>query len=82
MGRRLRSRLDLLFPVVHDKVESSQRRQKNNHDNSRPIRSFKVGDLVYAEDFRVFKSKWMKGIVVKVTGPLSYLIELLTGGTV
>ena len=51
MGRRLRSRLDLLYPDVSRRVEKQQDRQKQTHDNTLPLRSFPEGDCVYAEDF-------------------------------
>ncbi len=83
MGRRLRSRLDLLYPNITRRVESSQQRQKESHDNTKPVRRLEIGDMVYAEDFRVSrKSKWLPGMVSKVTGPISYVIELSGGGLV
>ena len=83
MGRRLRSRLDLLFPDVSQRVETQQQRQKHSHDSTKPKRTFSIGDLVYAENFSVPSTvKWLPGKVLQVTGPLSYSIELLSGGTV
>ena len=41
------------------------------------------GDLVYAENFTNNSDfKWLPGNISKVTGPLSYIIELLDGKTV
>ena len=82
MGRRLRSRLDLLFPTVSQKVESKQLKQKEEHDSTKPVRTFSIGDLVYVEDFTASPQKWIPGKIVEVTGPLSYCIELLDGSTV
>ena len=82
MGRRLRSRLDLLFPTVSQKVESKQLKQKEEHDATKPVRTFSIGDLVYVEDFTASPQKWIPGKIVEVTGPLSYCIELLDGSTV
>ena len=45
MGRRLHSRLDLLYPGISQKVQTQQSKQKQGHDNTRPLRSFKVGDI-------------------------------------
>ena len=71
MGRRLRSRLDLLFPDVSQQVETQQQRQKHSHDSTKPKRTFSIGDLVYAENFSVPSTvKWLPGKVVQVTGPL------------
>jgi len=79
MGRRLRSKLDSLYPDVSKKVEKQQRRQKQQHDNARPLRSFKEGDRVYAEDFTASSCKWNPGTVVEMTGPLSYTVRLGDG---
>ena len=75
MGRRLRSRLDLLYPSIATRVESHQEKQKESHDTKRPLRTFQVGDLVYAENFSGLP-KWIPASIVKVTGPLSYELEL------
>ena len=51
MGRRLRSRLDLLHPDLPDKVKGKQWKQKLAHDTSLKDQTFQEGDEVYAEDF-------------------------------
>jgi hypothetical protein len=79
MGRRLRSRLDLLYPDVSRKVENQQQRQKESHDNARPLRWFTEGDRVYAEDFTVSSCKWNPSTIVELTGPLSYTVRLDSG---
>ena len=48
MGCRLRSRLDLLYPELAEKVIDNQYKQKEHHDNSKqPGRKFVKGDTVY-----------------------------------
>ena len=79
MKRKLRSKLDLIFPNVHKRVEENQQKQKQNRDCSNPVRKFKVNDQVYVENFPTTKPRWIPGIVVKVTGPLSYEVELERG---
>ena len=37
---------------------------------------------MYVQDFTTRKPKWIPGTVVKVTGPLSYMIKLQDGTTV
>ena len=76
MGRRLRSKLDLLYPELSDRVEREQRRQKQFHDSGKPARVFTVGDHVYAKNFSNTGPKWLPGAVIEVTGPLSYQIQL------
>jgi len=84
MGRRLRSRFDLLHPdyTLSKKVDESQRNQKRAHDNLKPQRDFREGDRVYAKDFTSSSQKWMEGIVAEVKGPLSYKIKLKDGSFV
>ena len=63
MGHCLRSRLDLLFTDIRDRVQSQQEKQQQYHDHSKLLRTFDVGDNVYAEDFRARGSRWIPGIV-------------------
>ena len=47
-GRCPRSTLD---PELSNKVENQQQKQKDQHDNSKPVRKFDVDDRVFAEMF-------------------------------
>ena len=76
MKRKLRSSLDLLFPSVQQRVEDKQAKQKAHHDGQKPRREFKVGEKVYVENFPTKNLRWIPGIIVKVTGPLLYEVEL------
>ena len=82
MNRRLRSRFDRLFPDLQHRVQKKQAEQAASHDNSKPLRSFHVGDLVFTKDFSSTPLLWIPGTVVKVSGPLSYHIELRDGRVV
>ena len=82
MNRKLRSRFELLYPMVRRKVEKCQEKQKELHDGKRDVRQFALQDPVYIENFTSRKPKWIPGTIVKVTGPLSYVIELQNGITV
>ena len=82
MGRRLRSRLDILHPDLSGKVEDKQWKQKLAHDNQKAPRTFEEGDPVFAEDFTASSEKWLPGVIQKVTGPLSYRIQLADGRVV
>lgn len=79
MGRKLRSKFDLLYPDVPEKVLDKQSAQKKSHDNSVPVRTFSEGDPVFVENFPSHNPKWIAGVVQEVKGPLSYLVQL-TGG--
>ena len=82
MGRRHRSRLDLLYPDVTDRVEGKQWEQKRIHDKKQATRTFARGDSVFAEDFSTALEKWIPGTIEKVTSPVSYQIRLENGKTV
>ena len=75
MGRRPRSHLDLLHPDIGKKIEERQQKQIYN----RVTRVFKVGDKVFARDFRSNKLKWLHGEIVKVSGPVSYQVKIAQG---
>lgn len=76
MGRRPRSHLDLLHPMVESRVLSSQARQKAGHDQHARDRAFVVGDEVYVRNF-AGGSRWLPGVVTAIKGPLSYEVKLL-----
>ena len=73
-----RTRLDLLFPQIADRVENQQSRQTKLHDRTAQQRNFTQGQAVYARNFREGE-RWIPGYVVEVTGPVSYNIELEDG---
>ena len=52
------------------------------HDGKKSVRQFALKDPVYTENFTNKKPKWLPGTVAKITGPLSYVIELRNGMTV
>ena len=70
-GRRLRSKLDFAHPDATKQVLKEDRR---------PIRSFEVGDKLFARNFSG-TPLWIPVIVRKVTGPLSYHVETQEGIT-
>ena len=82
MGRRIRSRLDLLRPDVPKEVRKNQERQKTAHDSHCKQQKFVVGDLVLARDFTQMSQKWNHGVVESVLGPLTYLIKLPDGSVI
>ena len=82
MNRQLRSRLDRLFPDLQVRVQKKQASQANNHDTSKPLRSFGINDPVYTKDFSSSPLTWIPGTIAKVTGPLSYWIKLGNGHVV
>ena len=57
-------------------MQKKQAEQAASHNNCKPLQSFKVRDLIYTKDFSSTPLIWIPGTVAKVTGPLSYHIEL------
>ena len=76
MGKRLRSRLDLIYPDVSNQVKGKQWKQKCYNDKKQATQTFVNRDLVYSEDFSSAPEKWIPGISEKVTGRVSYQILL------
>ena len=78
MGRKLRNRLDLLYPDLENTVKTKQGEQKRYHDKSAKERTFGVGDPMYAANF-TGKPQWLSCIITEKTGPVSFRIRLLDG---
>ncbi|XP_048578377.1 uncharacterized protein K02A2.6-like [Nematostella vectensis] len=77
-GRKLKTRFDLLHPALRGRVRDNQSNMKRYHDGKTPLRAFTAGDLVRAKNFG-HGVRWFKGKISKVTGPLSYEVELIDG---
>ena len=78
LGRRPKSRLDLLTPLIAERVESRQQRQKQQHDASSRDRCFMEEDTVFVKNFQA-GDKWLPGIISKRTGPVSFKVQLSNG---
>ena len=78
LQRKIRTRLDLLKPDLETFVASKQAHQKKHHDSHAKYRQLSPGQLVMAKDFRS-TSKWVPGVIVARTGPLSYTVKLGNG---
>ncbi|XP_064487549.1 uncharacterized protein K02A2.6-like [Ornithodoros turicata] len=73
MGRRLRSRLDLVRPSLYSEV---QHRQFKGAINRRArARTFNVGDTVLVRNFRGHP-KWLRGVIVGQSGPVSFQVKV------
>ena len=78
VGRKLRSRLDLLYPNLQSKVHKKQERMKETHDEHATERQFKEGDIIYLKNFGP-GPKWLSGLIRRVTGPVSYTVVTTEG---
>ena len=73
MGRRLRSKLDLLKPDLNEHVA---KKQQNMSGTDRKLRSFTAGESVLSRSYN--NNKWEEGEVIRQTGPVSYEIKTAT----
>ena len=78
MGRRPKSRLDLLKPNVSDRVEKKQYQHKQDHDRSAKSRVFSTGQQVYVKNNGA-GSVWLRGTIIETTGPVSFRVKLEDG---
>ena len=75
MGRRLRTRLDLLIPSVEKHVEAHQDSSMLNCIAKRGLRQFHAGDTVLARNYGR-EEKWIPGVVTEVLGSRHYMVEV------
>ena len=57
-------------------------KQSENHNGKIDLRKFAKDDNVYVENFARRNPRWIPGKIVKITGPLSYEIQLQNGALV
>ena len=75
LGRRLRSRLDLLKPNTADQVDSQQATQVRITIDICRDHSFEIGDLVFVQNYHI-SDKWLAGEVQEKSGPVSLCVKL------
>ena len=80
LGRRLRTRLDLLKPHTADRVEQKQSQQKAHHDARAKSCIFMLGDAVFVKNYGS-GLRWLPGKIEQVTGPVSFQVKLDDGRT-
>ena len=78
LGRRLRTRLDLLLPDIRRKVTEKQLSQKIAHDRHASPRGLLVGQRVMARNMRPGE-RWVPATVLSKQGPVSYLVQRPSG---
>ena len=80
LGRRPRSRLDLLKPHTAERVEKKQLLQKEQHDSRSRERKLEVGDSVFVRNYHQ-GNRWLPGVIEQRTGPVSFRVKLTDGRT-
>ena len=78
LGRKIRTRLDLLLPSHEKTVVEHQAQQKSTHDKRATSRELSVGEAVMARNNKA-GMPYVPGKVKKKIGPLTYLIETENG---
>ena len=78
LGRRPRTRLDLLKPHTADRVEKKQNQQRAQHDTKAKSCVFRVGETVFVKNYGSGR-RWLPGTIVQVTGPVFYQVKLEDG---
>ena len=78
LGRKPRSRLDLVYPEIGRKVRQNQASQKLAHDWLAKECTMQEGEAVYASSFRS-GPKWMPGVLTQLTGPTSFAVQMEDG---
>ena len=77
LKRRPKTRFDLLKPNLRLKIQQSQDIQKKYHDGeSRKLREFTTGEIVRVKNVRDGVERYLKGVVAKRLGPLTYLVKV------
>ena len=80
MGRRPKSKLDLLRPDLQATVARKQEKMKEGHDKHARERQLKPGDYVYVRDFSHNNNqKWLPGVILRKSGPVSHVVKLRDG---
>ncbi len=75
LKRHVRTRLDFLKPNIQETVRRKQYLQKNLHDYQARERSFAVNESVSLRNTVGGDPKWLSGVVVQQTGPVSYKVR-------
>lgn len=75
LNRHMRTRLDLIHPDTALTVRKKQYMQKFYHDRRAVSRSFSQDDPVYLQNTAGGREKWIPGVIMKQTGPVSYRVQ-------
>ena len=79
LGRRPRTRLDLLRPSVSTRVDHKQLQQKQVHDDKARVQNFSVGERIYTWQYGRGAKNWVPGQIIEQMGSVSFRVELSDG---
>ncbi len=79
MGRKIKTRLDLLRPELRSQVGIRQEKQSNKRGHGRTVLSFVEGQKVWIRDYQQGKAQWIAGWIKEILGTRSYVVETEDG---
>lgn len=81
MNRRLRTHLDLVRPSLAERVQRNQSKQKQQHDLHARDRDKELTETVavYVRGYQASGEKWIPGILLEKTGPVSWKVRTQNG---
>ncbi|XP_062583836.1 uncharacterized protein K02A2.6-like [Saccostrea cucullata] len=71
------AKYDEAWPSLTRTVDQSQERMRSKITTK--LRNFNIGDHVLVRDYRKGDQKWIPGIIHRITGPISYEVEVSPG---
>ena len=74
MGRKLRTRLDLILASLQEHVKQQQYKVLERNDIQN-VRSFTIGEKVLACNYQG-KDKWVHGVIIEVLGSRHYMVQV------
>lgn len=74
LGRKIKTRLDLVHDHVCKNVQKNQNNQKYYHDEHAKLREFAINDNVFVQNQSSNYPKYLPGTIVDKTGPISYKV--------
>jgi transposase InsO family protein len=85
LGRKMRTKLDLLLPPTDQDDHADYDRQARQNDqfdrkHGAVHRSFQPGDLVFARVFTLNDSSWRPGVIIDRIGKVMYSVKLTRSG--
>ena len=82
LGRRMKTRLDILRPNLLTKVTGKQTKQKMYHDIHSSVRQFTVGQKVLVENVspKSTEARWLPATVLEKMGAVSYKVSVHNRG--
>lgn len=76
LGRKMRSKFDLILPDVKENVSRAQQKQRENYDKTSKMRAYNEGQKVWVKTFKKGEPKWSVGNIIQTLGPVTYVVEV------